>query len=240
MTWAVEAQLQLPPEGIDYSLGGQIQFLPLCAFEFGPGRFIRVRWKVGSGTIFIDSLVGDEQWDLGEIYGLRLNRGDTIDLQLRRREGLMTFTVVAAGSLGSAPAEISLPVTHAVPPTRFQLGDEHHELISALVLRRISVETVARPGLTLVRPMGELAGAPNQAGSTGGGRRDRGEPAGTEATTDRAAQSLVFDILVRLGESARHRFDPHDADGDGMITFLDLRQLLLGSEERGAGRSRRR
>ena len=239
-TWAVKAQLQIPPEGIDYSLGGQIQFLPLCAFEFGPGRFIRVRWKVGSGTIFIDSLVGDEQWDLGEIYGLRLNRGDTIDLQLRRREGLMTFTVVAAGSLGSAPAEISLPVTHAVPPTRFQLGDEHHELISALVLRRISVETVARPGLTLVRPMGELAAAPNQAGSTGGGRRDRGEPARTETTTDRVAQSLVFDILVRLGESARYRFDPHDADGDGMITFLDLRQLLLGAEERGESRSRRR
>ena len=235
-TWAVDVQMQIPPEGIDYSLGGRIQFMPLCTFEFGPGRFVRVRWRVTSGTIFVDSLVGDQQWDLAEIHGLRLNRGDTIDIRLRRSEGSMKFAVVAAGSLGSVPAEVSLPIVHAVAPTRFQLGDEHHELVSALVLRRISVEIPSRTNS--IPPAGEWASSGSPEGLSHGGPREKRDRVQTGIATEQTSQNLLFDVLARLGESARHRFDPHDADGDGTITFLDLRELLLGREKNREDRSK--
>jgi hypothetical protein len=235
--WKVHVQMQIPPEGIDYSLGSRVHFMPLCAFEFGPGRFVRARWRVTSGSIFIDSLVGDQQWDLGEIHGIRLNRGDTIDVKLQRREGSMTFTVVAAGSAGSEPAEIPLSIVHAVPPTRFLLGDENHELVSALVLRRIAVETPTRPWPTRISPVGELSDGANREGMTHDGPRDKGERVQTRFTTERSTHDLAFDVLARLGEPSRHRFDPHDADGDGTITFLDLRQLLLGVERNQPRRS---
>ena len=240
--WKVDVQMQLPPEGIDYSLGARVQFMPLCTFEFGPGRFVRARWSVSSGSILIDSLVGDQQWDLGEIHGLRLNRGDTIDVTLARREGAMRFSVVAAGSLGSEPAEISIPITHEIPPSRFMLGDEHHALVSALILRRISV---ASPSPSNGRPISpdagrELAGQGTPEGLTHDGPRGKDDQNRTTLATERSSRDLVFDVLVRLGEKARHRFDPHDADGDGVITFLDVRKMLLDGQAHRAGRSRRR
>lgn len=190
--------------------------MPLCTFEFGAGRYLRLRSGINNGAVLIESIVGDNSWYVGQLEDLDLNRGDTINVDLRRRGGRMSLAVVAAGSLGESPAEIDLPILHDTPPTRLLLGDENHELVSALILRRVTVDTPRRPLPGIIAPSEDSVGTEGPAGST----------AIPVDPPEISPEDLVFEIMRGLGTKADRRFDPRDVDGDGTITFLDVRRLL--------------
>ena len=215
--WRVGAELQIPPDGLDYSIGSRVESMPICTFEFGAGRYLRLRSGINDGSILIESIAGGNSWYVGQMEDLRLNRGDTIDVDLRRRSGEMSLSVVAAGSLGDEPATVVLPIVHDTPPTRFMLGDENHELVSPLVLRRVVVDTPrqAVPGRIEI-PDDEI-GSGGTAGST----------AIDDDLPGFHTDDLVFEIMHSLGARPRGRFDPRDVDGDGSITFHDVRALVM-------------
>ena len=228
--WRVGAELQIPPDGLDYSIGTRVESMPLCTFEFGPGRFLRLRSDINNGSILIESIVGANSWYVGQMEDLRLNRGDTINVDLTRRSGVMSISVVAAGSLGDTPATVVLPIIHETPPTRFMLGDEHHELVSALVLRRVFVDTPAR---TLPDRVVISTDEVRTGGTAGSTAIDEGRP-------EIRPEDLVFEIMRGLGTAADRRFDPRDVDGDGSITFNDVRRLLAPPATHGRSGPRRR
>ncbi|MAB73171.1 MAG: hypothetical protein CMJ54_11780 [Planctomycetaceae bacterium] len=217
--WRVGAELQLPPDGLDYSIGTRVESMPLCTFEFGAGRYLRLRSGINNGSVLIESIVGANHWFVGQMEDLDLNRGDTINIDLRRQGGRMSISVVAAGSLGETPATVVLPIIHETPPTRFMLGDENHELVSSLILRRVYVDTPRRPIPGIIAPSEGAVRADGPAGSTA----MPGDPPKIRH------EDLVFEIMRGIGSKADRRFDPRDVDGDGSITFLDVRRLLAPS-----------
>jgi len=214
--WRVGAELQLPPDGLDYSIGTRVESMPLCTFEFGAGRYLRLRSGINDGSVLIESIVGTDSWFVGQLEDLDLNRGDTINVDLRRQGGRMSISVVAAGSLGETPATVVLPIIHETPPSRFILGDENHELVSSLILRRVYVDTPRLPVPGLITPSEDSIRADGPAGSTA---TDAGRP-------EISPEDLLFEIIRGLGTDLDRRFDPRDVDGDGAITFLDVRRLL--------------
>ena len=228
--WRVGAELQIPSDGLDYSIGTRVESMPLCTFEFGPGRFLTLRSGINNGSILIESIADGNTWYAGQIEDLRLNRGDTINVDLSRRGGVMSISVVAAGSLGETPATVTLPIIHETPPTRFMLGDENHELVSSLILRRVTVDTPrsALPGRIVISDDSVRSG-----GTAGSTAIDEGRP-------EIRPEDLVFEIMRGLGRGADGRFDPRDVDGDGTITFLDVRRLLAPPAARGRSGPRRR
>ena len=142
----------------------------------------------------------------------------------------LSLSVVAAGSLGEAPATVTLPIIHETPPTRFMLGDEHHELVSALILRRVFVDTPRRPSPDRIEVPNGSIGSGGTAGSTA---IDADWP-------EIGPEDLVFEIMRGLGSKVDRRFDPRDVDGDGFITFLDVRRLLASPPVGGSAGSPRR
>ena len=228
--WRVGAELQLPPDGLDYTIGTRVDSMPLCTFEFGAGRYLRLRSGINNGSVLIESIAGGNTWYVGQLEDLDLNRGDTINVDLSRRGGVMSISVVAAGSLGETPATVTLPIIHETPPTRFMLGDENHELVSSLILRRVTVDTPrsALPGRIVISDDSVRSG-----GTAGSTAIDEGRP-------EIRPEDLVFEIMRGLGRGADGRFDPRDVDGDGTITFLDVRRLLAPPAARGRSGPRRR
>jgi hypothetical protein len=110
------------------------------------------------------------------------------------------------------------------------LGDEHHELVSALVLRRVFVDTPAR---TLPDRVVISTDEVRTGGTAGSTAIDEGRP-------EIRPEDLVFEIMRGLGTAADRRFDPRDVDGDGSITFNDVRRLLAPPATRGRSGPRRR
>jgi hypothetical protein len=211
-TWSSEIELQVPPEGADFSINSRLPVLPVCTWRFVGGGYVSLLHRLGGGEFRVETDRSSIPIPLIKPY--HLDRGDVILARLARRDGVLRLSVRAAGSSGSEIAEVSVPAALGPWPSMLRIGGPEHELASGFVVRRLVVET----------PEDEVGPRPvppsNPPRPSVIGRRGSNRRAGVPPTPD------VFEIASRLGDSGPDLPRHVDLDGDGDVTVLDLSAAL--------------
>lgn len=208
--WAVEVELQIPPEGGDFSVGSRMGIVPICTWRFAGGGHVSLSHRLGGGEYRID--LGGLTGTVEDIEPLHLVRGDTIVARLARRDGELRLTLQSAGSVDPAVATRVLPLVPRRGPTALRIGGPEHELISALVIRRVTVESPSVHGPRDLTPEDPpVADGPARRGMPG---------------DDRGGSVSLFEIASRLGSVGADLPRRVDLDGDGAVTVLDLEAAI--------------
>ncbi len=210
--WSSEIEMQVPPEGADFSISSRLPVLPICTWRFADGGYVSLLHRVGGGEFRVETNRSSVPIPYIEPY--HLDRGDVILARLSHRDGVLRLALQAAGSSGDRIAEVVVPASPRSRPTTLRIGGPDHELVSAVVVRRVAIETP--PGESGPSPM---PGPP----STSSGPAERN---GSSEWGGRSRIPDVFEIATRLGESGPDLPRRVDLDGDGDVTVLDLAAAL--------------
>lgn len=210
--WSVEVELQFPGEGGDLSIGSRLPIMPLCTWRLQGGGHVTLLHRFQSGEFRVE--IGGSAIAVPTIPGYDVVRGDTVVAKLSARAGRWFLSVRSAGSIDEVIDEIELPIAHGRPPVGLRIGGPAHELVSALVVRRILVITPEDEG-GLVRP--EPRDPPT---AVGGGEWRRSATAGPRRIPDPVG------IVLMLGADGPGLSPDVDLDGDGSVTVLDLHAAI--------------
>ena len=209
--WTVEIELQVPPEGADFSIGSRLPVLPVCTWRFADGGHVALRHRPSGGEFRIDTRPGTIE--IPDLEPLHLNRGDVILARLSNGGGELRLSVQAAGSSGDELAAVVVPIPPPARPTTLRIGGPAHELASAVVVRRVAIETPAPASLAPIieEPPPSPSGAARRAAPGRPSHERRPDP---------------FEIARRMGDTVVDLPRWIDLDGDGEVTVLDLAAAL--------------
>lgn len=222
--WSTTIELQIPPEAADFSVGSRMPVLPLCTWVFPGGHHITLRHRLASGEFQIESSFSSISTPVISPY--HIVRGDTLKATLSSRGGVARLQVSSAGSMDEVPDEVVVPGVRRTYPTRLRIGGVDHALYSALIVKRLIVETPDSSGFG--------PGGPSAQPEFGQVAR-RPEPRrGRSAAGGRSGPDL-FRILSLMGSSVEDLDMNVDLDGDGCITIVDL---VEATRSRAGGWSR--
>jgi hypothetical protein len=215
--WTAEIELQVPPEGGDFSMSSRMPVLPVCTWRFADGAHVSLLHRLGGGEFRIET--NRSAIDIPDIEPYHLDRGDVIRARLSHVGGVLRLAVQAAGTTRSRISEVVVPFAPRSRPTTLRIGGPEHELASAFVVRRVAIET--SDAADVVRVPDELSPVPS-----GTARRGSGDRSAADRLPD------PYEIASRLGVS-----DPElprwiDLDGDGEVTVLDLAAALRIGRDR--------
>lgn len=219
--WAVEVELQVPPEAADFSVGSRMPILPICTWMFGGGGHVTLSHRLGGGRYQVE--VDGSLFEVDEIASMHLVRGDSIVARLSRRDGDVRLHLQSGGSLDSEVTVRTLSIPHRRRPVSLRIGGPDHELFSALVVRRVAVET------TLPRPIEVIATEEPPVAET---RRER------RARPVRPGSNAILEVMRRMGESGVDLPRRVDLDGDGMVSVFDLAAAIRVSMAPGVSPDR--
>ena len=209
--WSAGVEIQIPPEGVDFSVATRVESMPLCTWKFPDGGFVSIRNKPVSGDLVMES--GDSQSVEQVFTGIKFSRGDTFRLELRCREGKMRIALNTGGFQVSDIERWEVAAfDHA--PTRLLIGGPEGELTGALVVRELWTRTPHRA--LGVEPFGPV---PPRA--VDGERR---QPGG--GVSEGVEGIDPGEILIALGRDDAGLPRNIDLDGDGTVTLLDLEMAV--------------
>lgn len=207
--WRLDLELMLPPDGTDYSSASNVPAMPLFTLFDDRGGRLAVEMKPPVGEVRFYS--GVDRRLVGRISQLQANRGDLIRLRFERTGSTIRAMARISGDLDESPATVTL-LASPQRPRLMRLGGAEHELVSSLILRRVTVETPTRGREPVLLPEPGIAGdAPE------GGRRGAAPAVGGER---------IFQILSRFGAAVESDEREVDLDGDGLVSLLDLQMAI--------------
>jgi hypothetical protein len=213
--WSVDIELQVPPEGADFSVGSRMPVLSLCTWMFPGGHHVTLRHRLSGGEFRIETTFSSIE--VPDIEPYHFVRGDTLTARLSCRGGVMRLMVRSAGSIGETPDEIVIPVTAPSAPTKLRIGGPAHELHSALIVKRLVVKTPRESSFQALPPRQDPT-------STIAARRGYERAEGSSTFNRRMPMVAVdiFEILRNMGRTGPMLSRNLDLDGDGCVSVLDL------------------